>query len=488
MSLLESLAASGVDPAVLLKRLEMERDKRLSENRLAAYKPYAKQMEFHAAGATHRERLLIAANQVGKTISGGAEAAMHLTGRYPDNWTGKRFDRPIRMWAAGLTGEATRDNVQSKLIGPPEREEHWGTGYIPKAYLKGPNGKPWSRAMGTANLLDSCSVLHASGTYSTVWFKTYAQGREKWQGPTLDVVWFDEEPPSDIYSEGLTRTNAVPDAITYLTFTPLLGMSDVVRLFLMPEKPNPARHVTTMTLEDAEHFTPEQRKAIYDSYQPYEREARTRGIPTMGSGRIFPIAEELVKEDAIPLPKHWAKIAGLDFGWDHPTAVAWIAWDRDADCMHVYDCYRVSEQTPLIHAAAIKARSTKIPVAWPHDGLQHDKGSGEQLAKQYRDQGVPLLPERAQFADDRGNGVEAGVLEMLERMQTGRLKIAAHLNDVWDEFRLYHRDEGKIVKEHDDLLCAIRYAMMCLRFAKADELRSDRYRPNGGGSSSAMAA
>jgi phage terminase large subunit-like protein len=184
----------------------------------------------------HRERLLIAANQVGKTICGGAESAMHLTGLYPDDWPGRRYDRAVRMWASGVTGLATRDNVQSKLIGPPEREEDWGTGFIPKACLQSPGGgKPWSRAMGTANLLDSCSVLHKpSNTYSTVWFKSYEQGREKWQGPTLDVVWFDEEPPPDIYSEGLTRTNAVEDACTYLTFTPLLGMSEVVRMFLMP--------------------------------------------------------------------------------------------------------------------------------------------------------------------------------------------------------------------------------------------------------------
>lgn len=487
---LASLIAQGIDPEILLKALRAERAKRTAENKLASYHPYKKQIEFHAAGKTHKERLLIAANQVGKTIGGGAESAMHLTGLYPDDWKGARFNRAVRMWASGVTGLATRDNVQSKLIGPPEREEQWGTGYIPKRCLKGPSGKPWTRAMGTANLLDSCSVLHIpTNTYSTVWFKSYEQGREKWQGPTLDIVWFDEEPPPEIYSEGLTRTNAVADAITYLTFTPLLGMSEVVRMFLMPEGgPSKARHVTTMTIDDAEHFTPEQRQAIIDSYQPHEREARTKGIPTMGSGRVFPVAEELVREDAFSIPKHWPKIAGVDFGFDHPFAAAWLAWDRDADCIHVYDCYRVRQQTPLIHGAAIKARGAAIPVAWPHDGLQHDKGSGLELAQQYRNQGVSMLPERAQFPDDRGNGVEAGVIEMLDRMQTGKLKIAAHLNEVWEEFRLYHREDGKIVKEGDDILCAIRYAMMSLRFARTDAPAKDRYGSKPSRNSSSMAA
>jgi hypothetical protein len=135
--------------------------------------------------------------------------------------------------------------------------------------------------------------------------------------------------------------------------------------------------------------------------------------------------------------------------------------------VHIYDVYKLAQATPVVHAAAMKARGAKIPMAWPHDGLQHDKGSGEQLAELYRKQGVAMLPERAQFADDRGSGVEAGVLDILDRMQTGRLKVARHLGDWFEEFRLYHREDGKIVKEYDDVMDAMRYAMMSLRYAKA---------------------
>lgn len=248
------------------------------------------------------------------------------------------------------------------------------------------------------------------------------------------------------------------------------------------------RAVITMTIDDAAHFSDAQKAAIIESYLPHEREARTKGIPTMGSGRIFPIAEELIRENAFPLPRHWPRICGVDFGYDHPFGACWLAWDRDADVIHVYDCYRVRLQIPVIHSAAIKARGLKIPVAWPHDGLQHDKGSGAQLAQQYRDNGVTMRPDRAEFPDDRGNGVEAGVMEMLERMQTGRWKVAAHLNDWWEEFRLYHREDGKIVKEGDDLLCASRYAMMDLRFAKTETPAKDRYKQNGHTNGSAWAA
>jgi phage terminase large subunit-like protein len=208
-------------------RLEREQARRAACNRLATFRPYAKQLEFYAAGLTNRERLLMAANQVGKTFSGAFEMAMHLTGRYPDWWPGRRYDRPILAWAGSDTSETTRDTVQTNLIGPPADEGSWGTGSIPKDSLHG-----ISRRTGVANALDTVQVRHVSGGVSSLGFKSYDQGRQKWQGAVRDLVWLDEEPPMDIYSEALTRTNTREDGMIYLTFTPLLGMSKVVRMFL----------------------------------------------------------------------------------------------------------------------------------------------------------------------------------------------------------------------------------------------------------------
>ncbi len=438
--------------SLLLTTLEREALKRGSENKLKSYRPYAKQADFHAAGNV-RERCFMAGNQLGKTWAGGFEAAMHLTGRYPDWWTGRRFDKPIVAWAAGVTGESTRDTVQRILLGRPD---HHGTGAIPKADIM-----EVVSARGVPNAIDTVTVKHSSGGTSILGFKSYEKGREKWQGETLDFVWFDEEPSEDIYSEGLTRTNAT-GGMVWMTFTPLLGMSEVVRRFLL--EPSPSRVVVNMTIEDAEHYTAEQRQAIISSYPAHEREARAKGIPTLGSGRVFPVEESTVSVEAFPIPPHWVQIGGLDFGWDHPFAAVRIAWDRDADCIYVTNTYRAKGETPVVQAAALKAWGEWLPWSWPHDGLQHDKGSGEQLAEQYRSQGLKLTLERATFQDG-SNGVEAGVMEMLTRMQTGRLKVFAHLNDWWEEFRLYHRENGRIVKEADDLMAATRYAMMMRRFA-----------------------
>src|SRR6185437_11284114 len=118
-SSLRSLKSELVD-------LLSERERRIKRNRLATYSPYIRQAEFHAAGLTHRERLLMAGNQLGKSFSGAAETAIHLTGRYPAWWTGRRFDRPVRAWAGSKTGEVTRDGVQRILVGEPKDKSTWG--------------------------------------------------------------------------------------------------------------------------------------------------------------------------------------------------------------------------------------------------------------------------------------------------------------------------------------------------------------------------
>src|SRR5215813_14654309 len=99
----------------LLETLETEKTRRHTENRLQYYLPYPLQLKFHNAGAKYRERLFCCGNQLGKTLAGAMEAAMHATGRYPDWWQGKRFDKPTVSWVAGTTGETVRDTVQRML-------------------------------------------------------------------------------------------------------------------------------------------------------------------------------------------------------------------------------------------------------------------------------------------------------------------------------------------------------------------------------------
>jgi phage terminase large subunit-like protein len=399
--------------------------------------------------------------------------AMHLTGQYPADWQGRRWERPIAAWCGGPGGQAVRDTVQRVLMG---NIGEFGTGMIP-----GSDIVDVSMARGVPDAVESVRVRNANTGTSRLTFKSYEQGRQKWQGETLDYIWLDEEPPLDIYTEALSRTNAT-GGIVAITFTPLLGVSDVVIRFLKERSPD--RHDTVMTIDDAEHIPPEERARIIASYPAHERDARTRGVPALGSGRVFPFPRDMIAVEAFKIPSHWALIGGIDFGWDHPTAAVRLAHERDTDTVYVTECYRVGEQVPVVHAGALRPWG-KIPWAWPHDGLQHDKTSGEQLAELYRKNGLDMIFERAKFSDDRGSGVEAGLIEMADRMQTNRWKVFSHLNDWFEEFDLYHRKDGIVVKMRDDLISASRYGMMMLRHARAGAAPKDRYaagRPRRSGS------
>jgi len=473
---MDNPAIAAQDPAELRELLHAIRSQ-LSREVIADFKPYKKQADFFREGSTHRERLLRAGNQCGKTYAMGAEVSYHLTGEYPEWWEGKKFPRSIVCWASGETGEMVRDNAQRVLLG---QVDEMGTGMVPERCLTNNFG----RASGISDLFDYIKVKHVSGGHSLLRFKFYAQGRKKWQGPPVDLVWFDEEPPEDIYDEGLARTIAT-GGIVALTFTPLLGMSSVVLRFLDAKHRTAARSDTNMTIHDAEHIPEKERQEKIDSFPDHEREARAKGTPVMGSGRIFPIAESRIIVAPFQCPDLWPVIGGIDFGWEHPTAAVKLVWDRDSDVVYVVQAYREKEKPVVLHAHALKAWGP-LPWAWPHDGLQHDKGAGIQLAAQYRAEGLEMIEHHAKFSkesDETKNNkvsatsVEAGLSMMLDRMQTGRLKVFSHLEDWFGEFRLYHRKDGKVVKLAEDLISATRYAMMMLRYAKVMEEKKHSPRP-----------
>ena len=239
-----------------------------------------------------------------------------------------RFDRPTIGWACGVTGEVVRDTVQKILVGRPGRA---GTGAIPKDAIV-----ELVSARGIPELLDTIKVTHVSGGVSITGLKTYASGREKFQGETLDWVWFDEEPPADIYTEGLTRTNVGANPV-WMTFTPLQSVSTVVKRFLHEN--------------DVEHYRDDEKKKIIASYPAHELEARTKGIPVLGSGRIFPVTEETIAIEHRDFPSHWPRIGGMDFGWQHPFGAVELVWDRDTDTVYVSRTHRLKEATPIVHAA-----------------------------------------------------------------------------------------------------------------------------------------
>lgn len=440
-----------------------ELENRKQKNQLAGYKPYEYQQKFH--NTNEPQRLLMAGNRVGKSLCGAMEMAYHATGKYPEWWTGRKFARPIRGWVGGVSNETTRDVCQKELLGQPDDPAARGTGSIPADLIGETVRKP-----GVPNAVNSLVVKHVTGGNSRIAFKAYEMGKEKWMGEAVDVVWLDEEPPTPIYSQALTRT-ADGGGIVFMTFTPESGMTETVAQFVNNLKKGQA--LLQATWDDAPHMTKEVREQVLQALPPHERKMREKGIPQLGSGLVFPIAEDDVVCDPIDIPTHWARLCGLDFGWDHPTAAVWITWDRDSDVVYIYDSYSMRQEAVPIHASAIKSRGSWIPVIWPMDGRQADKGSGKSLTEQYRQEGLNMTrehftnpPSQGQKDGTGGVSVEAGIMEIYTRMQTKRLKIFKNQSKLLEELRMYHRKDGKIVPMHDDVISAMRYCVMSLRKAR----------------------
>ena len=457
----------SIDPAVIpnLSRAQVieaiqiieEQKRRLARRKLQTYFPdtgplrrelYPKHCEFFAAGQSHRERLMLAANRVGKTEGvGGYEMTLHLTGQYPDWWEGRRFDRAIRSWAAGDTGKTVREILQYKLLGPVGA---WGTGLIP--------GDNISRIVrGTGGVADTVEIVyvrHVSGNDSTLIFKSYDQRREAFQGTEQDVIWLDEEPSLDIYTECLLRT-MTNNGMIMLTFTPLLGMSDVVMQFLpdghLPEGVSEVsgRFIVMATWDDAPHLTKEAKDELWKSLPPFQRDARSKGIPQLGAGAIYPVPESDLLISPFSIPAHWPQGYGLDVGWNN-TAAVWGALDREKDILYLTGEYKRGQAEPSIHVTAIRAAGDWIPGFIDPASRGRSQKDGSQLLQDYRNLGLHL-----QLAD---NGVEAGLLSVWERMSTGRLRVFSTMQKWLSEFRLYRRDQhGRVVKDHDHEMDAMRY-------------------------------
>ena len=457
------------------RKLELlrEQKKRLRFNRIDQYDPYPYQQQFHETSKDSNQRLLMAANRIGKSFCGAAEMSYHLRGIYPDWWKGRRYDQPITAWAGGVSNETTRDIVQAELLGSPDDPDAFGSGAIPKNYIIKTERKP-----GVPNAKSVALIRHVSGGNSSLHFKAYEMGVEKWQGRSVDVVWLDEEPSRDIYSQAVTRT-LDRRGMVYMTFTPEAGMTETVAAFM--NRIQAGQSLVNATWDDASekiksmkgqqgHLSEAVMEQILSAYSPHEREMRRYGRPSIGSGLIFPVDEEKIIIDPVEIKDHWPRIAAIDFGWDHPTAVVWCAVDRDEDVFYVYDCHRESKASPSIHAQAIRSRPHFIPIAYPHDGNRRDSMGNPGLADQYRNLGCNFLLEHFSnppaLGNNKGsNSIEEGLMAMLQSMEAGNFKVFSTLSSWFEEFRMYHRKGGKVVPFRDDLMSATRYAFQSQRFA-----------------------
>ncbi len=416
---------------------------------------YAKHLECFELGARKRYRAFLGANGVGKSEGlGGYEDACHLTGLYPSWWKGMRFNRPIQLWVGGDTNETIRESIQPKLFGP---RDAIGTGVIPKhtigkiQYISNPAGT-----------IDNALIRHVSGGWSRVVLKTYKEGRKSWQASDVDFIHLDEEPPWEIYSECVQRFRGrTADGGILITFTPLSGISETVQMFVpqfmssynAEEYEASGRGYVMCAWEDVPHITPEERIQKLANTLPYEREARSKGYPSVGSGKIYPVPESDFVIPPMLVPRHFPRCYAADFGYgsatknDGGTAVVWGAWDRENDVVYIYAEYFRAMAEISVHAAAIRAKGKWIPGVGDTAGAGRD---GDSTLELYQREGLDIT------ATDKS--VSAGIQEVYDRLSTGRLKIFSTCTRLIEEMRLYRRDEkGKVVKANDHHCDALRY-------------------------------
>ncbi len=378
---------------------------------------------------------------------------MHLTGIYPSWWKGRRFDCPISAWAASVTGEATRDILQNEYLGSPKK----GTiGTIHPSLIINRTSRS-----GIADAVDTVFIQHRSGGVSQLGFKSYDQGRAKFQGTHKHVIHPDEEPPQDIYDEMFMRTAAVgekPQGIILMTMTPLQGLTELLHTYtdgLVSGTPSHGKVFVQAGWEDNPYLSKDEREDLIRRFasRPHELEARMLGVPSLGSGMIYPVTEESIICDAFDIPEKWKRCLGMDFGWTNPTAAVWMAQNPDSMVWYVYSEYAMSELSPQSHANTILARGAWIPGVCDPAGQSVGQGDGEDLMEKYAKHGLSL--EKAD------NSVETGIQEVLELFQNGLLKIFRTCDGLLSERRMYSRDEkGRVLKKNDHRLDALRYAVV----------------------------
>lgn len=229
-----------------------------------------------------------------------------------------------------------------------------------------------------------------------------------------------------------------------------------------------SRHCVQISWDEVPHLDEATKASLLEGILPHMRDARTKGIPMLGAGAIYPVPESAVVVDPFAIPKYWPIAYGLDVGWNR-TAAVWGAWDQQSDMVYIWSEHYMGEAPPAVHAASVMARGAWVVGAIDPASAGSSQKDGSKLMDEYRAIGLRLVA-----AD---NAVDAGIFAVYQRLSQGRLKIFSTCRNTLAEYRIYRRDEkGKIVKENDHAMDALRYLVMTgMLHARTEPAEDDEY-------------
>jgi phage terminase large subunit-like protein len=425
---------------------------------------YKKHLIHFKAGKKYRQRLFMCGNRVGKTTAAGVELVYHLTGEYPQWWEGRRYRLPQDWWVCGEYSHTIRSSLQPLLIGPVG---DFGTGLIPR-HLLDIDSMTAAKKMDTP--ITDFKVRHSSGGYSTVGFRSYDQGRRAFQS-TERCIWLDEEPPKDVFEECLmrtmTRASGDGESMLLLTFTPLNGWSETIKSFIGEEinytegQKGLGKWMTMADWDDVPHLTEKDKEEMREHWRktaPHLLDARSKGIPVLGEGAVYPIEASRVFIDPISIPETFKRVFALDFGFDpDPTAILWGAIDPETDCLYIYAEHYLKMAEPMIHAAVINQHTRLAKYTIP--GVCDPSGGGSSTADGKFTKDI-YRKEYGIIMVSAINSVEPGITTVLDYLTRDRLKIFNTCVNTKREFHMYQRDKRGNPSGADHLMDCLRYLVM----------------------------
>ena len=329
-----------------LLSIEKELNERKGNSRLLEYntgeKKHLKQLEFHKC--QKKNRWVFGGNRSGKTECGAVEALYMARGIHPY----RENRESVFGWVVSLSTQVQRDVAQAKILS-----------YLNKSWIDDiimSSGKKDSPEYG---VIDQIRIKNVFGKISTIGFKSCDQGREKFQGSSLDFVWFDEEPPKDVYDECVMRVLDKSGDI-FGTMTPLKGLTFIYDEIYLNSKNNPEIWYEFMEWADNPYLNEKDVEALTKSLSEDQLESRRYGKFRSNSGLVYPEFDENVHViEPFNIPLEWQDTLSIDPGLNNPLSCHWYAVDYD-DNVYVVAEHFEAERDINYHADRIKSISRRL--------------------------------------------------------------------------------------------------------------------------------